>query len=405
MIIREADDTDNPTAVVVDTNAFYEGRLTRSGIKSLASLTNLGLHVIVPDVVLWELVSHAWQDLQPAREILALSGIDISQLGTSNAVYNTFLNQVTATGATVAESKPHHVQQGLNAQILRAAPASPKGEVTTGAVDYIVYMHALDATNKYSTVAVITNDKVLRKSLNKPGIKLFEAFSTVKKGDVSHMRLPWGEALSHVRYLLTDEFKDALADQMGSEGRAHIKVVGVNDLLRLNDKELGAYVDVSIPTFTGVDSDYYGRDVDRYLVTLDEASSAVTDKSLIASEPFATWPPGLTHIDEYLSTELGMIPAVIRPVPVAEFINDFKTPFTFTEENGHITFYMNDKDVAVVEHSTYTVTQEYQHDGEVYVDKTYATDILLRGSGSEFADMEKGALARLIINSALEHLE
>lgn len=58
---------DNPTAVVVDTNAFFEGRLTRSAIKSLSTMASLGLHVIVPDVVCRELASHAWDAYMGAQ--------------------------------------------------------------------------------------------------------------------------------------------------------------------------------------------------------------------------------------------------------------------------------------------------------------------------------------------------
>lgn len=397
--------TDNPTVVVVDTNAFHEGRLTRSGIKSLQSLTNLGLHVIVPDVVCRELASHAWHDFKPAQELLLLSDIDISTLDVPEDIYKAFVIKVEATGATVAESKNHHIQRGLHAQILRTAPASPKGTVTTGAVDYIVHMHALEARDRYSTVAVVTNDKVLRKSLGEPGIQLFGAFGEVRKGDVSHMRLPLLEALAPIKYLLTEKFENALAGQIDSEGRARIKVVGVNDVLRLNDKELGAYVDVSVPTFIGVDSDSYGRDIDRYLVTLDEETFSLLDNRLIGSEPFAIWPPELTHINEYLSTELSMVPSVIRPVPENGFISASKTPLTFSENNSHIIFAMHSEEIAVVEYSSYIVTQEHQHDGDIYIDKTQATDIFLSDPESQSKSLAKGELALLLINKAIELLK
>src|SRR4051794_28757256 len=101
---QEPATADNPTAVVVDTNAFHQGRLTPGAIRSLETLTALGLHVIVPDVVCRELASHAWQDYLPAKDLLLLSDVDTSGLDEPEKVYKNFTRKIKATGASVGDS-------------------------------------------------------------------------------------------------------------------------------------------------------------------------------------------------------------------------------------------------------------------------------------------------------------
>lgn len=397
---------DNPTVVVVDTNAFHQGRLTRSSIKSLRTLTDLGLHVIVPDVVCRELASHAWQDYLQAEELLALSGLDTSGLDQPYKIYDNFKESIEATGATLAASPHGYFLQGIHAQILRAAPASPKGDVTTGAVDYIVFLHATAATDRYSRVAVITSDKVLRTALaSRPGIQVFPDFSSVRKGDVSHMRLPLQEALASVKHLLSDDFQRDMAAKVDPTSSGALTVVGIGDILRINDKQIAAYVDVSVPSFTGEGGDYFGNDVERWQVTLDEASFTIDRNTLIATDPFAVWPPHITPVDEYLSTELSMVPSIFRPVPYRDFMSNEKTPITFKEsDTGDISFLVGETPVAELRHSEYTVTREHHHEEDLFVEKSQQTEIFLQTAGARSTRLAKGSLAVVLMSKAVELL-
>lgn len=405
---EQAVPTDNPTAVVIDTNAFHEGRLTRSAMKSLSTLSSLGLHVIVPDVVCRELASHAWQAFESVQEVLVLSAIDVSGVDQPQKIYDTFVDKIASTGATIADSDHGYYRAGVHAQILKAAPASPKGSVTTGAVDYIVYMHAMAAAERYSTVAVVTSDRILRTALaSLPGIQVFTDLSTVRKGGVSHMRLPLMEALAPLKHMLSDEFRQALGRKMDPTSTNLIKVVGVGDILRLNEREIVAYIDVAAPSFSGSNADYSGDNIERWQVSLTDADFSIGSNRLISSDDFATWPRLTTPLDEYISTELSMVPSVLRPVAKEDFLSSVKTPLTFDEEpdDSYIEFSVGSVTVAEIHHSTSMGTQEYQHDGDLFIDKTQHTKIsLVDGNGLRPVPLAKGALAVLLMTAALDLL-
>lgn len=395
---------DNPTAVVVDTNAFHTGRLTLGAITSLNSLTNLGLHVIVPDVVCRELASHAWQDFQQSRDLFELADVDTSGVNQAEKIYNTFVSKVQATGATVGESSFDQYRAGLHAQVLRTAPASPKGEVTTGAVDYIVFLHADEAARRFTTVAVITSDKVLRSSLaGRPGIQVFADFGSVRKGGASRMRLPLIDAVAPLKHLLSKAFATDIGEELLPEDASAVKVIGVGDILRLNDNDIIAYVDVTVPYFRSSGENYYGNMLERWQVTLGGTEFALQACSRINQDPMDLWTPDITPLAEYLSTELSMIPSVLRPVPKDKYINATKTPITYLDDStSSVGFFMGDTYLGSVQHSSYSVTQEYEHDGVVYTDKKEHTSIFLVDEGVKSSRLSKGALARMLTSKALD---
>ncbi|MET4592312.1 hypothetical protein [Arthrobacter sp. 754] len=393
---------DNPTAVVVDTNAFFEGRLTRSTLNSLSTMASLGLHVIVPDVVCRELASHAWEAYVDVEELLLLTAVDNRSIDQPQKIYKNFVSQIQASGAVIGRSPDSYYREGLLAQILKAPTASPKSGVTTGAVDHIVYMHALAASAKYSTVAVVTNDKALRTALSpRPGVQVFPDLASVRKGDVSHMRLPLQDALRALEILLSPEFKTVLAEKLHPSYVDQVTVVGVGDILRINDRQIATYVDVSAPYFTG-SMEYYGHNVERWQLTVDVSSFDIEREGRIGTDPFAAWPPEVTTIEEYLATELSMIPSVLRPVPENEFVSDLRTPITYVHTEGtDVAFHIHRKQVANVLHSRYSVLREYGHGDDVFVDETQQTEILLQISGVAASKLLKGALATNLMNKAL----
>lgn len=395
---------DNPTAVVVDTNAFPQGRLTLAAIRSLETLRDLGLHVIIPDVVCRELASHAWQDYLQAKDLLALSDVDTSGLDEAEKIYQLFTSKIQATGASVGASDYSSYRAAVHAQILRTAPASPKGDVTTGAADYMVFLQAREAILRYATVAVITSDKVLRSSLaGKPGIQVFSDFSSVRKGGVSHMRLPLQDALCPLRYLFSKAFEGSLAEVVLPDAPSSMSVVGIGDILRLNENDIIVYVDISAPIHHVTGAEYYGQNLERWQVTIDETTHAIVSWGQISSDSLAVWPPDFTPLVEYLSTELSMIPSVIRPVPVEDFINENMTPTTYSDHtNSNVEFFMGEIQLGSVQHSSYVVVNDYEHEGVLLTDKREHTEIFLNGVAS--SRVPKGALARLITTKALELL-
>ncbi|PRB44305.1 hypothetical protein CQ020_03600 [Arthrobacter sp. MYb23] len=397
---------DNPTAVVVDTNAFHQGKLTQGAIRSLETLTDLGLHVIVPDIVCRELASHAWQDYQQAKELLHLSDIGVEGIETAEKIYNNFVSKIRGTGASVGESPHDFYRNSIHAQILRTPPASAKGDVTTGAVDFMVYCHAFEATGRFATVAVVTSDKVLRNSLaGKPGIQVFADFATVRKGGVSHMRLGIQEVLEPLSYLLSKDFQENISKEVLSSEPTPLSVVGVGDILRLNETDLIAYVDLEVPTYLSSTGEFLGRNVERWQVTLAGASYAIGNTSRISTDAVSLWSPDIIHIDDYLSTELSMIPSVLRPVPHSDFVNDQKTPVTYSDNTGsNVEFFLGENCLASVQHSQFTVAHEYEHDGDKYIENRLYTDISVTDDGLKATRLSKGMLARLVTTKALELL-
>lgn len=331
-----------------------------------------------------------------------MTATDSSSIDQPQKIYDTFAHQIEASGATIGRSPNSYYSDGLFAQIFKAPTASPKSGVTTGAVDHIVYLHALAATNKYSTVAVVTNDKALRTALSpRPGIQVFPDLASVRKGDVSHMRLPLREALRALEKLLSEDVRDAVAEKLHPSYANQVAVVGVGDVLRINDSQIAAYVDVTAPYFTG-GLEYYGHNVERWQLTVDVTTFDIVREGRISTDPFAAWPPEVTTIEEYLATELSMVPSVLRPVPESDFISDLKTPITFVHSEGtDVSFHIRRQLVAEVRHSEYSVTREYRYENDVIVDETQQTEIFLQISGGESPKLLKGELATELMNQAL----
>jgi hypothetical protein len=390
-----------PTAVMIDTNAFHEGRLTQTGLKSLRTLVQLGLHVMVPDLVCRELASHAFQDYETARELLTISGINDEKIGDVDSIFNLFSAKIEQTGAKIIVSSVSHLRDSILAQIDRTPPASPKNEVTTGAVDYVVFLHALEATHRFSTVAVVTGDRILGRSLGShPGVQIFEHLAQLRKGDGSHMRIELDQALTYVERMLSPSFEAALRAKLGASS---VRLVGIGDLLRINDTDMVAYIDVSRPVFDGSGSEYYGNSLDRLQLTLQKETLAIKDFRNVSSDPFDYWPDHVTAIDEYLSVELSMVPSIMRPVPQGDFVSEAKTPLVYAGPDGsQIQFALKGEIVAEVRYSEYTLTKESEYQGNVLLDKERHTEIFLMNEGEMLSgSLKKGSLARLIMSQAL----
>lgn len=171
-----ADSTFEPTRVIVlDTNAFREGRLNRRGLSQVKTLTELGVRVVVPDVVCFELAKHVIESLEQ---------VDIDVLESANLATASVLEQIRSdeeaavegvrkalrgVGAILLESDVSWWKEGVIEQVRSTGAAIKKGTVKTGAPDAIVARHYLRQRSLYQATTLVTGDKVLTAYVNAAG--------------------------------------------------------------------------------------------------------------------------------------------------------------------------------------------------------------------------------------------
>lgn len=171
-------------AIVMDTNFFGRGGLPdvprlRQWVRDARAV---GMEVWVPEVVLWELASHLWEEIQKSNSAIQQLGAVLDKASFSDRpsmphesaaqVLEKLDEQITelGEGLEIIACRDEDALAGLKDQIFAAPPGEKKGknqELRTGAADSAWLRSILRRADETgSEVVIISNDADIKRALD-----------------------------------------------------------------------------------------------------------------------------------------------------------------------------------------------------------------------------------------------
>ena len=381
--------------LVLDSNAFGAGRLTRASIRRIREARNLGLRVCVPDVVAAELAAHEDQELGKIIESLKALGYLLSEDTPINEEQfeKSTIETLGKAGAIILHSTSDALHDALWAQIFRRKPASPKRAssgkaITTGAVDALVQIHALREAQE-SWTCLVTEDSALRDDSLKRGLRV--------EGSI-----PAAIEAARSSALNPERGREILSEILCRESEI-LKVLG------------GKAVIIGVSTIQSTDSDscfeatiaWFDDDLARH--GLDEYSltrvrGATTGIEIVGARGdglFTYWNSHLVgDIREFVYGELSLVPEPFRPT-LGRRRRDACTPFWVRLEGETMELLRGDERLLWARVEKISSPRIDSYDGEVHEWTDEFTDFRIsveRGS-EEGAGVLKGILFAEICHS------
>jgi hypothetical protein len=226
--------------IVLDTNSFGSGKIRLEQIEGLASdLATAGVVVLVPEVVLWEWVQHAHEDLdafytQQASMLRVLRGAQIpghfpdvpNDLHGESVAVDRILEHLTErltalANVRVLPTAPRAALVGLKAQILQQGSGRRKSGTKTGAADMAWVHSALEHVGGDPTrLAFLSGDSDIDRACVHLGIERPRRFTNRNQAVVEIRQLVQSDPTTVARALARHVCKDlpapvkALADKL-----------------------------------------------------------------------------------------------------------------------------------------------------------------------------------------------
>lgn len=178
----DAVDRDAIEAVVLDTNAFSGGEFSRPTLEAWAREARAAhIEIWLPEVVVWELASHAAERREAARQGVELSRKALQAAGIEPPDFPAMTREevleiVTAEisqvdGVTILKCSAEHAMEGLKDQVLGRDPVEVKKGVKTGAADGAWLRSALDvAADLEGTIILVSSDRLTLARIDKWGM-------------------------------------------------------------------------------------------------------------------------------------------------------------------------------------------------------------------------------------------
>ena len=174
--LREPGEERACDAIVLDTNVFGGGRLDIGLLRRWArDAQALGMEVWVPEVVVWELAAHLWEDIEKARQPLAAASAALKRAGLPalHPVPHSDLDDLVrrverqiqaVAGVVIVDCAPEDALAALRDQVLGHPPAKRRGkdDIRTGAADSAALRSALRFDSNANLVVVSNDDDVSR---------------------------------------------------------------------------------------------------------------------------------------------------------------------------------------------------------------------------------------------------
>lgn len=195
--VTDREDVDGIGFIGVDTSAFPHGRPDFTGLAQLARLAAaVGIAVVVPEPVVWELGRHLEERVTPVAEATAAAKKALAGLGQPGSAKYGFptvdwLSDFDGE-ATVGEAlaglqnvevltpDAENYRRAVSDQAAQRGAAQPKGDVQTGATDAaILYTLEEEAARRATPYVFVAADKHFAKGFAELGVERPRTFKSI----------------------------------------------------------------------------------------------------------------------------------------------------------------------------------------------------------------------------------